>query len=218
MQALAERFLESDVQFVGLTKQARDATDQQVLDFLKETRVQFPVGRDKGDSSDHYKVKGVPAVAVLKGDRIVWRGHPAHIQEANINEWISPETSGKAIGEHLLQVGEALQDWRIAWLDYAEDKASKRREAFLDPFRYDYKKVKEEIYQGHRTTEASFLATISLCADWLNDKPLDCVLPCGIEGRGQVMYFSDRRSGSLDQSAWDQIKQRTLHSLPDRCK
>ena len=80
-------------------------------------------------------------------------------------------------------------------------------------------KVKGDIYEGHRTTEATFDATISICAQWLTEKPFSCILPCGVEAQGQFIYQADRtynRQLSNDDIAL--IKQRTLSALPSMCQ
>lgn len=78
------------LKMVGLTKQTRDVTDQQVTDFIKETKVNYPIAKEQGDSmSQAYGVRGIPAAAVVKDGKVVWRGHPAKITDAMIDGWIN---------------------------------------------------------------------------------------------------------------------------------
>lgn len=74
---------------VGLTKQTRDITDEQVTEFIKENNISYPVAKEAGQSmSDAFGVRGVPAAAVVKDGKVVWRGHPARIDDAMIEGWL----------------------------------------------------------------------------------------------------------------------------------
>jgi thiol-disulfide isomerase/thioredoxin len=66
---------------VGLTRLTRNTTPEQLDAFLKENNVSYPIARDDGTMGDHYAVQGVPAAALVKDDKIVWRGHPAKLNE-----------------------------------------------------------------------------------------------------------------------------------------
>ena len=38
--------------------------------------------------SDRFGVKGIPAAAVVKNGKVVWRGHPARIKDEMIDGWL----------------------------------------------------------------------------------------------------------------------------------
>lgn len=74
---------------VGLTKLTRDVTEQQVTDFLKENNVSYPIAKEQGEAmSTAYGVRGIPAAAVVKDGKVVWRGHPAKLTDAMIEGWL----------------------------------------------------------------------------------------------------------------------------------
>lgn len=74
---------------VGITRQTKDITDQQVTDFIKESKVNYPIAKDKGEEmSRYYGVRGIPAAAVVKDGKVVWRGHPGKVNDELINKWI----------------------------------------------------------------------------------------------------------------------------------
>ncbi|MEQ1506092.1 MAG: TlpA disulfide reductase family protein [Myxococcota bacterium] len=74
---------------VGLTKMSRDVTEQQVNDFIKENKLPYPVAKEQGDAmSSAYGVKGIPAAAVVKDGKVVWRGHPAKLTDEMIKGWL----------------------------------------------------------------------------------------------------------------------------------
>ena len=71
---------------VGLTKVNRSATDEKVRAFLAEFGVTYPVARETGSMTAHYGVSGVPAAALVKDGEVVWRGHPARLNDAMLDE------------------------------------------------------------------------------------------------------------------------------------
>jgi thiol-disulfide isomerase/thioredoxin len=77
------------LEMVGLTKLTRDITEQQVTDFLKENSVAYPIAKEQGEAmSTAYGVRGIPAAAVVKDGKVVWRGHPAKLTDAMIEGWL----------------------------------------------------------------------------------------------------------------------------------
>lgn len=77
------------LQMVGLTKLSRDVTEDQVTAFLSENKVAYPIAKEQGDAmSKAYGVKGIPAAAVVKDGKVVWRGHPAKLSDEMIQGWI----------------------------------------------------------------------------------------------------------------------------------
>lgn len=74
---------------VGLTKVNRSSTDEKVSDFLAAEKVTYPVAKEKdGNFSSYYAVTGVPAAALLKDGKVVWRGHPARLNQETLNKLI----------------------------------------------------------------------------------------------------------------------------------
>ena len=72
---------------VGLTKVTRSSTDESVAEFIKDSGISYPVGKEKGGNlSSHYNVSGVPAAAIVKDGKIVWRGHPARIDDSLLDK------------------------------------------------------------------------------------------------------------------------------------
>lgn len=73
---------EGRMKVVGLTKVNRSSTDDSVRAFIKEKKVTYPIGKEKGNNlSQHYGVRGVPAAALVKDGKVVWRGHPARLND-----------------------------------------------------------------------------------------------------------------------------------------
>ena len=90
IQAMYEEHGPRGLQVVGLTKQSRNATAADVTTFLQERGVTYPIAKEDGNQSEHYAVRGVPAVAVIKDDKVVWRGHPARISPEMLKGWVGP--------------------------------------------------------------------------------------------------------------------------------
>ncbi|MEZ4235017.1 MAG: TlpA disulfide reductase family protein [Myxococcota bacterium] len=74
---------------VGLTKMTRDVTDEKVEDFIKENKLPYPIAKEKGqEMSNAYGVRGIPAAAVVKDGKVIWRGHPAKLTDELISSWL----------------------------------------------------------------------------------------------------------------------------------
>jgi thiol-disulfide isomerase/thioredoxin len=82
------KFNSKGLNVVGLTKQSRDKSDDDVKVFIKETDVKYPIAKEDGKLSSHFGVRGVPAAAVVKDGEVVWRGHPARLTDDMIEKWL----------------------------------------------------------------------------------------------------------------------------------
>jgi peroxiredoxin len=83
------KYKSQGLNMVGLTKLTRDVTEDQVNAFIKEQNVAYPIAKEQGEAmSQAYGVKGIPAAAVVKGGKVVWRGHPGKLNDAMIQQWI----------------------------------------------------------------------------------------------------------------------------------
>jgi len=78
----------SGLQVVGLTKVTRNVTDDQVTQFLTEQKVSYPIAKEDGTLSTYFGVSGIPAAAVVKNGKVIWRGHPAQLDEAKLKSWL----------------------------------------------------------------------------------------------------------------------------------
>ena len=87
MQATWDKY-KGKIQMVGLTKLTRSAAEEKVVEFLKDNKVNYPIAKENGDLSKHFNVSGIPAAAVVKGGKIVWRGHPGRLSDDMINGWL----------------------------------------------------------------------------------------------------------------------------------
>jgi len=76
------------LQVLGITKVTQTATDEKVRAYLDQNRIQFPVAKETGIPSDYFNVKGIPAAAIVKGGKIVWRGHPIRLTEEIVKRWL----------------------------------------------------------------------------------------------------------------------------------
>lgn len=84
LQETAERW-SGRMNVVGVTKVSRSSTDEKVRTFLLERGVSYPVGKERdGRMSQYYAVTGVPAAVLLHDGEVVWRGHPARLDDPMI--------------------------------------------------------------------------------------------------------------------------------------
>lgn len=90
MQPLAEKWQGKGLQVVALTKVTKSASDETVTAFLKEHEIKIPVAKEKdGGMSQAYNVSGIPAAALVKDGKVVWRGHPARLTDEMLEKLIS---------------------------------------------------------------------------------------------------------------------------------
>jgi thiol-disulfide isomerase/thioredoxin len=81
---LQDKWKSKGLNVVALTKVTKSATDESVEAFIKEHKLEgIPVGKEKdGAMSAAYSVSGIPAAAIVKDGKVVWRGHPAQLDDA----------------------------------------------------------------------------------------------------------------------------------------
>lgn len=78
------------VQVVGVTRVTKSATDDTVTAFLKDNDVKFPIAKDKeGATSEAFNVSGIPAAALVKNGKVIWRGHPGRLDDATLDKLIA---------------------------------------------------------------------------------------------------------------------------------
>lgn len=66
----------SKVQVVALTRLTKDKTEEEVQKFIDDNKLTFPIAKENGELAKYFAVSGIPAAAVVKDGKIVWRGHP----------------------------------------------------------------------------------------------------------------------------------------------
>jgi thiol-disulfide isomerase/thioredoxin len=89
LQALYEKYQGQGLQIMGLTRVSRSSTEDSVRDIIAQNNVKYPIAKENGAAASYFAVSGIPAAAVLKGGEVVWRGHPARISEAMLQDWLS---------------------------------------------------------------------------------------------------------------------------------
>ena len=88
LQALYDSLRGDGLQVVGLTKINKSSTADKVSDFIKAQNVNYPIAKENGSASTHFGVSGIPAAAVVKDGKVIWRGHPARLSEAQLKGWL----------------------------------------------------------------------------------------------------------------------------------
>jgi thiol-disulfide isomerase/thioredoxin len=88
MQQIYQNFKGQGLQVVGLTKVNKTATEEKVTKFIEDQKVAYPMAKEDGKASEFFAVRGIPAAAVVKDGKVVWRGHPARLTDAQIKAWL----------------------------------------------------------------------------------------------------------------------------------
>lgn len=79
LQAMHEALKDQGLVIVGLTKLTRGSTGEQIKAFVADGKVTYPVAKETGSMSQFFNVTGVPAAAIVKDGKVVWRGNPARL-------------------------------------------------------------------------------------------------------------------------------------------
>jgi len=88
LEAIWQKYKDKGLQVIGLTKLTRNSTEEQALTFIKEKGVTYPTAKETGELSAAFNVTGVPAAAILKDGKVVWRGNPSRIDDAMIAKYL----------------------------------------------------------------------------------------------------------------------------------
>jgi thiol-disulfide isomerase/thioredoxin len=89
VETLYASYKDQGLQVVGLTKITKSATEEKVQSFITDKGLTYPMAKEKGGTmSSYFNVSGIPAAAVVKDGKIVWRGHPARLSETLIKSWL----------------------------------------------------------------------------------------------------------------------------------
>jgi thiol-disulfide isomerase/thioredoxin len=88
LKATYEKLNSKGLNVVGLTKITRSATEEKVTEFIKENELNYPTAKEDGNLSKEFNVSGIPAAAVVKDGKIIWRGHPARLNDELLTGWL----------------------------------------------------------------------------------------------------------------------------------
>ena len=88
LQELYTQYKGDGLQIVGFTKITRSSTDEKVSAFISDQSVNYPIAKEDGSLSRHFNVSGIPAAAVIKDGKVVWRGHPAQLNQDQLKAWL----------------------------------------------------------------------------------------------------------------------------------
>lgn len=94
LEATWSRYRGSGLNMVGLTRLTKTSTEEEVRAFIAENNVTYPIAKEDGSVAERFAVRGIPAAAVVKDGKIVWRGHPARITDQMYQAWLDLPASG----------------------------------------------------------------------------------------------------------------------------
>lgn len=88
-EPIYEQYKSKGLNVVGLTKVTKSASDETVKTFIDEKKLTFPIAKENNAAmSDAYAVTGIPAAAIVKDGKVVWRGHPARLTNEMIEGYL----------------------------------------------------------------------------------------------------------------------------------
>ena len=78
LEDLYQKYKAKGLNLIGLTKVGGSATDESVAAFIEQHKLNFPIAKENEASmSKRYVVAAIPAAAMIKDGKIVWRGNPS---------------------------------------------------------------------------------------------------------------------------------------------
>ena len=89
MERTYNLFKDQGLQVIGVTKINKSATEETVKQFIAENNVTYPMAKEDGRLTRHFNVSGIPAAAVVKNGKVVWRGHPLRITNIMLKNWLA---------------------------------------------------------------------------------------------------------------------------------
>lgn len=94
IEATFTKYKDDGLNVVGVTKITKTATEEEVLAFIKENNLSYPMAKETGALSERFGVRGIPAAAVVKDGKVVWRGHPARLTDEMFQAWLGTTGEG----------------------------------------------------------------------------------------------------------------------------
>ncbi len=88
LQQLYTELKDEGLQVVGFTQISKTATEEKVEAFISESKVSYPIAKTQSKTNSYFNVSGIPAAAVVKDGKIVWRGHPAQLNSDKLRRWL----------------------------------------------------------------------------------------------------------------------------------
>ncbi len=93
MAERAEALRAKGVQVLLVTRLTKSSTEDSTLAFLAENRVAFAtLVDDHSTMSDGAAVSGIPAAALVRDGVIIWRGHPARLDDTLLDRVLAAPT------------------------------------------------------------------------------------------------------------------------------
>lgn len=79
---------EQGLQVLALTRCSKTSTEEKVQAFITESQVTYPIAKENGEVATYFNVSGIPAAALVKNGKVVWRGHPANVSDEMLKKWL----------------------------------------------------------------------------------------------------------------------------------
>jgi thiol-disulfide isomerase/thioredoxin len=88
LEAIYESLKGDGLQVVGLTRITKSSSEEAVEQFIKDNNLTYPIAKEDGKVGGYFSVRGIPAAAVLKNGKVIWRGHPGELTEEKLKGWL----------------------------------------------------------------------------------------------------------------------------------
>ncbi len=83
-----DSYQDSGLQVIGVTKINKSATEEKVVAFIAEKDLNYPMAKENGSLTKYFNVSGIPAAALVSKGKVVWRGHPARLNDKSLKGFL----------------------------------------------------------------------------------------------------------------------------------
>jgi thiol-disulfide isomerase/thioredoxin len=94
LEAKSQSWAALGIGVVGFTRLTRTSTLESTREMLKKNKVTYPIAVETGDIAERFNVSGIPAAAIIGDGKVLWRGHPARIDDALIEGLRAKRSAG----------------------------------------------------------------------------------------------------------------------------
>jgi thiol-disulfide isomerase/thioredoxin len=88
LESIYNALKDQGLQVVGFTRITKSSTEEIVQQFITDNKITSPIAKEDGKVGGHFSVRGIPAAAVMKDGKVIWRGHPGELDEAKLKRWL----------------------------------------------------------------------------------------------------------------------------------
>jgi thiol-disulfide isomerase/thioredoxin len=88
LENLYQEYSPKGLKMVGLTRMSKKVPRKEVISFLSEKGVSYPIAKTDSTLGRYLSVTGYPSSVLVKDGKVMWKGNPARFPTHKLTEWI----------------------------------------------------------------------------------------------------------------------------------